>query len=128
MEVIWESYEELSGLRKAAVLMLALDQDPAAQLLRNLDAESVEEVTREIARLSDVPKQITQKVLEEFYGLALAETWMQQGGLGYAKSLLLKSLNPSDAERILRQISQQVRQCYTSCAVGRTEISQPHTL
>lgn len=110
MEVIWESYEELSGLRKAAVLMLALDQDPAAQLLRNLDAESVEEVTREIARLSDVPKQITQKVLEEFYGLALAETWMQQGGLGYAKSLLLKSLNPSDAERILRQISQQVRQ------------------
>ena len=110
MEVIWESYEEMSGLRKAAVLMLALDQDPAAELLRNLDAESVEEVTREITRLSDVPKQITQKVLEEFYGLALAETWMQQGGLGYAKSLLLKSLNPSDAERILRQISQHVRQ------------------
>src|SRR5690606_8151641 len=48
-------------------------------------------------------------VLEEFYEIALAQTWAREGGLDAARSLLMKSLDPKDAERILTTISQQVR-------------------
>jgi len=101
--------EDLTGVKKAAILMLALDQEAASLLLRQLDAKSVEEVTRELASLRGVSEEARNGVLEEFYEVALAQTWAREGGLDYAKSLLMKSLEPKDAQRILTTISQQVR-------------------
>ncbi len=104
-----ETREELSGVRKAAILLLALDQDAATTLLRGLRGKAMEEVTREIASLHDVPKETRDGVLKEFYDLAVAQTWARDGGLDYARSLLMKTLDPKDAERILAQIRTQVR-------------------
>ena len=66
-------------------------------------------MTRELASLGEVTKPVRAKVLEEFYRLALAQTWASEGGLDYARSLLAASLDPSEADRILQQIRQQVR-------------------
>ncbi len=101
--------EELSGVKKAAILMLTLDQDAASILLRQLDAKSVENVTRELASLRNISEELRNSVLQEFYEVALAQTWAREGGLDYARALLMKSLDPSDAERILSTIRQQVR-------------------
>lgn len=103
------STEDLSGVRKAAILLLALDQEAASTLLRGLSAKIVEEVTRELAGLKDIPETTRDSVLEEFYELAVAQSWAREGGLDTAKALLMKSLPPSDAERILGQISKHVR-------------------
>jgi len=103
------SLEEMPGVKKAAVLLLALDQEAASMVLSNLNPKTVEEITRELASINQVPQDARDAILHEFYDLAVAQNWAREGGLDYARTLLMKSLDPKDAERILAQISQQVR-------------------
>ena len=100
--------EEMNGLRKAAILLLAIDKESAAELLKRLDREQVEDVTREIAALSDIETRTRDRVVEEFYNLALARAYVEEGGLSYAKNLLEKSLPKDEAERVIEQIEHQV--------------------
>ncbi len=58
-------------LRKAAILLVSLEQPLASQLLAQLDRGAVEAVTLEIARLDRIDPVEQQSVLEEFYGLGL---------------------------------------------------------
>ena len=100
---------EMEGLKKAAVLLLSIDQFAAAALMKRLSSKSVEDVTRELASLNNVTKKDREGIVREFYDMALAQSWINEGGLDYAKSLLMQSLDPKEADRILQQISQQVR-------------------
>lgn len=62
---------ENSPLRKAAILLVSLEQPLASQLLAQLDRSDVEAVTLEIARLERVAPTEQQAVLEEFYDLGI---------------------------------------------------------
>ncbi|MEM6750882.1 MAG: flagellar motor switch protein FliG [Planctomycetota bacterium] len=104
-----ESVAEMAGTRKAAILMLALDPQASQMLLTELGPKAVEEVTREIAGMGSIPQDTRDAVLKEFYELAVAQSWAREGGLEHARKLLFGSLDPKDAERIMQQISQQVR-------------------
>ena len=104
-----EPLEEMSGTRKAAILLLALDPEAASLMLRQLSEKAVEEVTRELASLGEIQESRRNAVLKEFYELAVASSWAREGGLDYARQLLSKSLDPKEADRIMQQISQQVR-------------------
>ncbi|HEV8378035.1 MAG TPA: flagellar motor switch protein FliG [Tepidisphaeraceae bacterium] len=100
---------ELPGVKKAAVLLVSLDQDRAAEILKRLPAEAVEEVSREIASLGEIATTARREVFNEFYSLALANSYVSEGGLEYAKSLLQKSLSEDDAKRVIKQVTQQVQ-------------------
>ncbi len=100
---------DLPGVRKAAILLLSLSQDDAAQILKRLPPEAVEEVSREIASLGAVPVTARTQVFTEFYSVALANAYVAEGGLEYAKSLLRKSLSDDDASRVIKQVTQQVQ-------------------
>src|SRR5689334_21199460 len=96
---------DMCGVRKAAVLLVSLDQDKAAEILKRLPREAVEEVSREIASLGEVGNNSRWDVFNEFYSLALANAYVSEGGLEYAKSLLQKSLSEDDAKRIIHQVT-----------------------
>src|SRR3984957_10409848 len=100
---------DLTGVRKSAVLLLSLSQDEAAEILKRLPPEAVEEVSREIASIGEVAVASRSQVFGEFYNLALANSYLNQGGLEYAKALLRKSLTETDATRIIKQVTQQVQ-------------------
>src|ERR1700691_3812370 len=100
---------DIPGVRKSAILLLSLPQDEAAEILKRLPAEAVEEVSREIASLGEIAVATRRDVCSEFYNLALANSWVSEGGLEYAKALLLKSLSEEDAKRIIKQVTQQVQ-------------------
>ena len=100
---------DLNGVRKAALLLLSLTQDEAAQVLRRLPPEAVEEVSREIASLGEIPINSRREVFGEFYSLAMANSYITEGGLEYAKNLLRKSLSGDDADRVIKQVTQQVQ-------------------
>ncbi len=102
--------KQVSGMTKAAILMLALKPDAAAKVMRLLDEELVEDISREIAQLNDVPPDRVGKVVEEFYHLALARQYLDVGGISYARSVLEKALHSDDAKRILSLIEHQVYQ------------------
>src|SRR4051794_31110555 len=100
---------ELSGVRKSAILLLTLSQDEAAEILKRLPPEAVEEVSREIASLGEISLTTRKDVFSEYYNLALANSYLSEGGLEYAKTLLQKSLSDADAQRVIKQVTQQVQ-------------------
>jgi len=101
---------KLSGATRAAILLLALDAEAAANILKRMNQDVVESITREIASLDVIDHRNRSMVIEEFYHLALARKYVETGGMAYAKILLDKALPADIAGRILRQIEHQVYQ------------------
>jgi flagellar motor switch protein FliG len=101
--------DELDGTLKSAILLLLLDSDSAGKLLKELPTESVEEVTRALAALGDVPKELGEEVIREFYSLAMAQGYVREGGFAYAKNLLKNSLDSKIADKVIQQIQTQVQ-------------------
>jgi flagellar motor switch protein FliG len=101
--------EELEGITKAAVLLMSLETATASAMLKQLPVNVVEEVTRELASLGRIPEELRKAVIEEFYATAVAERYVAEGGLEYAKVLLKESMDSQSAERVLQQISTQVQ-------------------
>ncbi len=100
---------QLEGLTKAAILLLAVGTERAAKILRQLTAEQVEEVTRELAGLGRVPQPLVHAVVQEFYDLTIASQYASEGGLDYAKQILSSTMDGKNAERVLAQIQTQVQ-------------------
>lgn len=108
-EPLPDSISELDGVEKAAILLLAIGPDCAAEVLRHMPSERVEEVTRMLAGLGRVPDKVQNSVVEEFYSISIATQYANEGSLSYAKMLLQNSLDPTTAERLLSQIQTQVQ-------------------
>ncbi len=101
--------EELEGLTKAAILLLALEPEKASSVLKSMDAESVEEVTRELAGLGRVPPELLRAVVAEFYATASAMQHAAEGSLEHARTLLNEALDPKLAAKVMQQIQTQVQ-------------------
>ncbi|HMH15087.1 MAG TPA: flagellar motor switch protein FliG [Edaphobacter sp.] len=95
---------EMSGLRKAAVLMVALGDELAKTLFQSLSENDVQRVTDEITRLGEVPAAQLTQVLTEFYGLLETQQYMVRGGPAYALKLLTEAFGSSKAEELLAQV------------------------
>ncbi|NLX22847.1 MAG: flagellar motor switch protein FliG [Phycisphaerae bacterium] len=102
--------KEYSGLAKVAVFMLAVGPETAGLIMRHMERETVEDLTREIASLGAVTTEKSQAVVEEFYNVALAKQYANEGGLGYARMVLEKALPRDEAARVMEQIAHQVHQ------------------
>src|SRR3984885_2017012 len=100
---------DINGVKKTAILLLTLPQDEASEILKRLPPEAVEEVSREIASLGEISLTTRKDVFGEFYNTALANSYLSEGGLEYAKNLIRKSLSAEDANRIIKQVTQQVQ-------------------
>ena len=98
----------VSGLRKAAILMVALPRKVSAELMANLDRESVETLTREIATLGEVTREQRDAVIEEFFQISLARQYVEQGGVEHARELLEQSLSPDSAREVLGVVQQAI--------------------
>src|ERR1700729_1145284 len=94
---------ELPGLRKAAILMVALGDELAKMLFQSLSETDVQRVTEEITRLGQVPPTQLTQVLTEFYGLLETQQYMVRGGPDYALKLLTEAFGQTKAESLLAQ-------------------------
>ena len=108
-EKLPDDHSKLEGLTKAAIVLLAVGPDKASAVLKHLTAEQVEEVTRELAALGRVSKELQTAVVDEFYSTTIASDFLNEGNLDYAKSILRNSLDPKQADRVLAQIQTQVQ-------------------
>jgi flagellar motor switch protein FliG len=99
---------EIPGLRKAAILLLALNQDSAGEVMKLLPRDRIEELSREIAGIDRVTPTVRSQVISEFYRMVLARQNADMGGISLARSLLDKSLPPDESRRIIASIEHQV--------------------
>lgn len=102
---------ELSGVQKAAILLIALGPEKSALIFKHLKEEEIETLTLEIANTRSVSPQEKETVLNEFYQICLAQQYIAEGGIGYAKSLLEKALGDEEAQAVISRLtaSLQVR-------------------
>lgn len=101
----------LSGKEKAAILLISLGPDKSAQIFKHLRDEEIEELTLEIANMRKVSPEEKEKVMEEFYQICLAQEYISEGGIGYAKDILERALGSQKALDIINKLtaSLQVR-------------------
>jgi len=95
---------ELSGRQKAAILLMSLDVDIAAKVFKELDMHEVEQIAVEITNLKDLSSNIIEEVIEEFYQLMTAQSYMVEGGIDFAQVLLEKSYGLDRAKDIIEKI------------------------
>lgn len=101
--------KELTGKQKAAILLITLGPDISASIYKHLTEEEIEELTLEISTIKNVSANEKEKVLEEFYNMAMAQDYITQGGIGYAKMLLEKSLGPEAAATIINRLTSSLQ-------------------
>ncbi len=98
------NFNELTGKQKAAILLMSMDVDVASKVFKELDMSEVEAIALEITNLKDVPANVVEDVIEEFYELMQASSLMLEGGLDYAQVLLEKTYGPEKAREIVEKI------------------------
>ncbi len=96
--------EKLSGLRKSAILMVILGETASIEVLKHLDEEEAQELTREIAKLPTITSENAEIVLEEFYQMSLAHGYVLKGGVDYARKLLISAYGPDHAKKMLDRL------------------------
>ncbi|MDR2421725.1 MAG: flagellar motor switch protein FliG [Oscillospiraceae bacterium] len=99
---------ELTNREKAAVLLVSLGKTYSAELFRHLNEDELSDLTLNIATLRRVPPEQRERVIEEFRQMCLAEQFVQEGGIDYARELLQASVGPEKAEEMLAKLSRSL--------------------
>ena len=97
--------DKMSGLQKSAVLLIALGPEKSASIFKHLKEDEIEELTLEIANTRSITPQIKEEVIDEFYQICLAQQYIAEGGIGYAKELLEKALGNEKAMSVIGKLT-----------------------
>jgi flagellar motor switch protein FliG len=102
---------DISGVQKAAVLLISLGPERSASIFKHLKEEEIETLTLEIANTRSISPATKDQVMDEFYEICLAQQYIAEGGISYAKELLEKALGVEKARDVIGKLtaSLQVR-------------------
>ncbi|MGB6191654.1 MAG: flagellar motor switch protein FliG [Terracidiphilus sp.] len=115
----------LSGARKAAVLLMAVGEESAKQILRGLPETDVQRLTEELADLRGVTPELSSLVLEEFWELLETQNYIVHGGLDYASRLLVDAFGKQRAEDLLALVKRSQEESQGNLAkLQRTDPQQ----
>lgn len=116
---------KLSGAQKAAVLMVTLGDDTASNIFKYLEEDEIQTIAREIAITKHVQPEVAEEVMEEFHTMSQARSYISQGGIEYAKKLLIKSVGPEVARKIIDRL---VKALESSAGFTSLERANPQQL
>ena len=100
---------EASGTQKAAILLITLGPEQSASIFKHLKEEEIEQLTLEIANTRSVSPQTKEAVLNEFYEICLAQQYIAEGGISYAKELLEKALGAEKAMDVINKLTSSLQ-------------------
>jgi flagellar motor switch protein FliG len=106
--------DQVPGIRKAAILMVLLGDETSANLFHFLQEDEIQEITKEIARLGRIEPRVADSVLDDYYKMTLARSYLMQGGTDYARKLLIKAFGPD----VSRKLLDRVQLALTSGTIG----------
>lgn len=117
---------KLSGARRAAVLMILLGEEAAAQIYRTLSEKAVEMITAELSTLTNVVPEAAEMVLGEFIQLSKTQEYIGQGGYDFALRLLVSAYGETRANELLDQVSNA--QSQRACKLDSLQKADPQQL
>ncbi len=95
---------KMKGARKAAILLVLLGDQHSAEILKHMSDDEVDRIGREIARLGSIGGEDAESVLEEFYEMSVAQSYMLKGGIDYARKMLQNAFGPDQGKRMLDRL------------------------
>lgn len=99
----------MNGKQKAALLLISLGPEVSAAVYKHLTEEEIERLTLEISGVKKVDAAIKDEIIEEFHNIALAQDYISQGGIGYAKTVLEKALGKDHAQAIINRLTSSLQ-------------------
>jgi flagellar motor switch protein FliG len=94
----------LSGLTKAAIVMLLLGEEASTEVFRHLSEDEIEQLAKEMAALGLINTKTSESVMEEFHQTMVASEYVTRGDIGYARRVLERTLGVQAAKRILDRV------------------------
>ncbi|GAE91632.1 flagellar motor switch protein FliG [Gracilibacillus boraciitolerans JCM 21714] len=101
--------QQLTGKQKAAILLISLGPDVSAQVYKHLTPEEIEKLTLEISSVKKVEGSQKEDIMEQFHEIAMAQDYISQGGINYAKTVLEKALGEEKAGDILNRLTSSLQ-------------------
>ncbi len=95
---------EISSMKKVALILISFGVENASEILKNFNDKEIEKISIEIAKMDNVTVEALSEVIEEFYQMMMANQYIVQGGLGYAKEVLEKAWGIKKAEDIIKKV------------------------
>ncbi|MFD1204147.1 MULTISPECIES: flagellar motor switch protein FliG [Sporosarcina] len=99
----------ITGKQKAALLLISLGPEVSAAVYKHLTEEEIERLTLEISSVKKVDSSLKEEIIEEFHNIALAQDYISQGGIGYAKTVLEKALGKEHAQAIINRLTSSLQ-------------------
>ncbi|MCM1048065.1 MAG: flagellar motor switch protein FliG [Clostridiales bacterium] len=99
------SDEKVTGVQKAAILLIALGPERSATIFKHLKEDEIEELTLEIANTRTITPKLKEEVMSEFYQVCLAQQYIAEGGIGYATEILEKSFGSERAKDVIGKLT-----------------------
>ena len=99
-----EEKTEITGLSKAAIVLLVIGEEASAEILKQLAEDEVHMVGRQIARMPAVTSEVAEQVLEEMHQMSLAHDYVLKGGMDYARKILVSAFGPEHARLLLDRL------------------------
>src|SRR5687767_3766304 len=95
----------MSGVQKAAALLVAIGEQRASEIVRHLGESEVEALSLEIAKARKVPAEVCKEVVSEAVETVMAEEYIADGGVDFARSVLERSLGSTRADEIIGRLA-----------------------
>jgi flagellar motor switch protein FliG len=100
---------QLSGRQKAAVFLVSLGSEVSSEIFKHLREDEIEQLTFEIARLDRIEPEDRDKVLQEFQEMMMAQEFIQNGGIDYARDVLERALGTQKAIDIVNRLTSSLQ-------------------
>ncbi|HOF34335.1 MAG TPA: flagellar motor switch protein FliG [Spirochaetota bacterium] len=100
---------QLTGRQKAAVFLVTLGSEISSEIFKHLREDEIETLTFEIARIDKVDPADKDKVLMEFQELMMAQEFISNGGIDYAREVLERALGTQKAIDIVNRLTSSLQ-------------------
>ncbi len=100
-----EAQAQVSGLKRAAILMVLLGDEASASIFRHLDEQEIQEVSKEISRLGKIETEAADQILDEFHKMTMAAALQARGGSEFARKLLVKAFGSDSSRKLLDRLN-----------------------
>lgn len=101
--------QSINGLQKAAILMIALGPDKSAKIVQHLNESEIEQLTLEMANVRKISAEQRDSVVDEFHQMCMANDYIAQGGVDYARDVLERALGEQRAFEIITRLSSSLK-------------------
>ena len=101
---------ELTGKRKAAILLACLGPKVASRVLASMADEEIEELTLDLSTLGTIDADVRMTVMDEFYKMAVAKRYVAQGGIDMARNFLETAFGNDKALEILTKLQSSLQE------------------